>query len=101
MSDLAFGAKQTYEEYYVEFNFVNDLAEEDTVATATVVAMDGVVDVTDTLTDVDEQTISGTSVFVWVMGGSTGVTYVITCQIVSSVYGEKYEAEADLPVLET
>ena len=118
MSDLVFGAKQPYEAYYVEFDFVNDIADEDSISSATVVAKNGAIDVTATLTDVTKQLIDGiadvtwdaytdavklaakaTVVSVWVMAGTTGVTYVITCQIVT-VDGEKYEAEADLQVLE-
>ena len=101
MSDLAFGAKQPYEEYYVEFDFVNDMDENDTIASTEVVVMDGVNDVTDVLTDFSRQLISDTRVSVWIMGGVTGTTYVITCKITTSVLAELYECEANLLVQET
>ena len=103
MSNLVFGTKQPYEEYYVTFDFVNDMDEDDSIANenATITVMNGAVDVTATLTDVDKQTASGTKVFVWVRGGTTATTYVITCKIVTTVLAEKYETEADLPVAET
>ena len=95
-----FGTKQPYEEYYVEFNFKNDLGTE-TASSATVTATlttEG--DSTTTITTAALQYLSTTSVFVWVKAGASGSSYKITAKVVGSA-GSKYELEAMLPVLET
>lgn len=98
MSDLAFDDKQPYEAYYVQFDFVSELGVGDSIESTVVTAKNGDTDVTSTLTD-STPVISGTAVKVWVRAGTTGITYVITCKIVT-VNNEQYEAEADLIVLE-
>lgn len=101
MSDLVFGAKQPYEEYYIYFDFVNDIAGEDSVDTYTIVIEDSDDnDVTDDLTDSGENYAEGTRVYVWIKGGSSGMTYTITCKIVTAVNAEKFESDADITVTE-
>lgn len=96
---LAFSAKQSYEEYFVAFNFARVITSGTTISSATVIVYDAVgAVVTSTLTDVDKQSISGTKIFVWVRGGSEQ-TYKITCRIVMS-NSEKFEQDAELPVTE-
>ena len=100
MSDLAFGPKQPYEEYFVDFDFVNEIADDDHVESAEVTVLDeDGANVTDDITDEAKQTTSGTKVSIWIMAGETGKTYTLTCQIVTAVLAEKYESEADLDVL--
>ena len=101
MSDLQFGPKQPYEEYFIDFDFVNEIADDDRVGTATVTAADeDGDDVTDDITDESKQSESGTKVSIWIMGGESGKTYTITCQIVTAVLAEKYESEADISIAE-
>lgn len=86
--------KQPYEEYYIEFNFKNDIVIGDSIETAAAtVTPDGLV------IDHSIQSIDGNSVYVWVSSGNSKVTYVISCKIVT-VNGEKYELDAQLPVVE-
>ena len=102
MSNLVFGAKQPYEEYFIEFDFVNDIDDADSIESAEVTVMDGDDDVTDTLTGGDaKQSVLGTKVSVWIKGGTTGTTYTITCKIITTVLAEKYEAESEITVTET
>lgn len=98
-----FGSKQTYEAYYVTFDFVNVMAREDTIASATVTATGpnpATTDVTSTVTTAGLQNINGSRVNVWVKAGTSASTYTITCKIVTGA-GEKFEFEAGLPVLDT
>ena len=101
MSELEFGAKQPYEEYFVEFDFVNEIADDDSIESAEITVMDGVTDVTDDVTSIAKQSVLGTKVSFWIMAGETGKTYIITCKVITAVLAEKYEAEADLEVLST
>jgi hypothetical protein len=99
MSDLQFGPKKSYEEYFIDFDFVNEIDDDDYIDSAIVTVMDGVDDVTDDLTDEASQTISGAKVSVWIKGGVSGTTYIITCQIVTATLVEKYESDADIEIL--
>lgn len=96
----AFDSKQPWEEYHVGFNF-SALLGEDTIATASVSAIDLETgdDVTDTITDSDEQITSGSMVYVWVRSGSDGGRYRITCRVTSSS-GSRWELDGLLPVSE-
>ncbi len=96
----AFDAKQPYEAYYVDFDFVNVLGDSDEIHEATVTAVDGNgADVTATIISTVKQSIVSPKVYVWVMAGTTGQTYTITCKIVTDNL-EKYEKEATLAVTE-
>lgn len=97
----AFDAKQSYEAYYIDFDFVNVIGTDDEISTAavTVADPDGA-DVTTTLTNEVNQQIVSPKVLIWVRAGTTGKTYTFTCKIVT-VDGEKYEEEATLAVLDT
>ena len=96
----AFDPKQPYEAYYVDFDFVNVLVDDDTISTATISAVDeDSADATATITDVTKQDIDSPKVYVWVRAGTTGKTYTITCKIVCTS-GEKYELEGTLAVTE-
>lgn len=95
-----FGAKQPWEEYYVRFNFENDLGSEE-VDQISVVAIDlsDDSDVTSTLTDSGAQANTTIAVDVWVRAGTAGQEYKITCKITGNS-GSKYELEGILPVVE-
>ena len=96
----AFGDKQPYEAYYVDFDFVNVIVSDDTISTATVsVVDDDSNNVTGTITDITKQDIDSPKVYVWVRAGTTGKTYTITCKIVCES-GEQYELEGTLEVTE-
>jgi len=89
----SFPDKQSYEEYYISFNFFRLLAKgNDTIATATVGVVDAAgADKTSTLTDVAKQSVVTPRVYVWVKGG-TVQRYKITCQI-TTVGGKKWEMD--------
>lgn len=76
-----FRTKQPAEAYFIEFDFKNKIGTAVTVSSAVVSAkiVSTGVDVTDTITTVGSQTVSGQSAYVWVKAGSTGVDYQITC----------------------
>jgi hypothetical protein len=94
------GSKQPYEEYFITFDFANYLGVEH-IATAAVTAADEAdgTDKTATVTTAGYQTITDTTVNVWVKGGTTAHKYKITCKIVGAS-GSKYELDAILPVME-
>jgi len=96
----AFGNKQPYDEYFVDFDFTKDLTGVDTVKTATVTAVDDIgADATAVITKVASQSITSRKVYVWVNGGVDGTMYVITCKIVTT-NGEKYEKDGEIFVEE-
>lgn len=99
----AFGKKQPWDAYFVDFDFTNLLTTGDTIHSATVTAtnISTGADVTDTITTVASQSIVSPKVFVWVKGGTSGVNYKITCRVVThSTPAEQYELDAKLPVME-
>lgn len=101
MSDLSFGAKQPYEEYFITFDFVNEIDSSDSIESAEITVVDSNGgDVTDDLTDFSKESVTGTKVYVWIQGGITGNTYTITCRVITTVLGEMYEVDADIAVLE-
>lgn len=92
-----FDPKQPSEAYYVQFDFT-EAVDDETVASAVVTAVDSDgVSVTATITNVNKQVITSPSVYVWVMAGTAGETYTITCVATSSI-GEIYELDAKLPI---
>jgi hypothetical protein len=94
----SFGCKQSYEAYYIAFDFFRLIVPGDTVESADVIATDSTeTDVTSELIDSDVQTITGTQINVYVMGGTSGQTYKLTCKITTTA-GEKYEMEASIIV---
>ena len=96
---LEFSPKQSFEEYYISFNFSRVITPLTNIESATVVVVDEAgEDVTDELTDVSKQNIDGNKVTVWVMGGDEQI-YKITCQIVMD-NGEKFEQDATIQVTE-
>ena len=99
MSIRVLDAKQPYEEYYIKFDFTNVIGTAE-IDSSVVSAIDSSgADATTTVTKVANQLIATPYVNVWVQGGVTGERYTITCKIVTDA-GEKYELEAELPVVE-
>lgn len=96
-----FGAKQPYEEYFIQFDFSNDLGSSEEIDTINVSAVDmsDDSDVTGTLTDATQQANTTTAVNVWIRAGTSGSEYKVTCKIVGNA-GSKYELEGILPVIE-
>jgi hypothetical protein len=95
MTIPSFGNKQPYEEYYVSFNFSNDLTSGEITSAVVTVEDENGADVTSSI--VSNTFINGgCRVFAFVKGG-TEQTYKMTCKIVCS-NTEKYEKEAYLPV---
>jgi hypothetical protein len=96
----AFGPKQPYDEYYVDFDFSKDLVSPDAVSVASVTATDeNGADATLVITSAIKQSITSPKVFVWVKGGVDRTMYVITCKIVTT-NGEKYEKDGEIFVEE-
>lgn len=79
-----FRTKRPAEAYYVEFDFSDLLSV--TIASAVVTAkiISTGVDATSTITTAASQSITGTSVYVWVTGGTDGLDYQITCVATAS-----------------
>ena len=95
-----FSEKQPYEEYFVSFNFTRVITPDTVITNSTVIAYDeDDNDVTATITDQAQQSNTDTKVYVKVRGGASGVTYKITCRIVTS-NGERFEMDGELPVIE-
>lgn len=95
-----FSSKQPSEAYFVEFDF-GDYAGSAIISSANVTAkiVSTGVDVTTTIIDSAKQTISGTSVYVWIKAGTDGTDYQITC-IATASDGSIYELEGLLLVAE-
>jgi hypothetical protein len=94
-----FDSKQSWEEYYLAFNFFRVMRAEEGILSAEVsVVNDEDEDVTTALTDETKQSISGTQVIFYIRGGTSGVKYKITCRATTTT--EKYELDADLTVLD-
>lgn len=93
--------KQPYEEYYIAFDFVNVIGTA-VIVSATVSAIDSLgADATSVVTTVANQSIHSPQVDVWIKGGVSGEHYTITCKIATNTTPpEKYELEAELPVVE-
>lgn len=92
-----FDPKQPSEAYYVQFDFT-EAVDSETISSAVVTAVDSSgASATATIINTSKQTITSPSVYVWVMAGTDGETYTITCVMTSSV-GEIYELDAKLPV---
>lgn len=91
--------KQPYEEYYIKFDFTNVIGTAE-ISSSVVSAIDSSgADATTTVTKDASKVNETPYVNVWVQGGVTGERYTITCKIVTNS-GEKYELEAELPVVE-
>lgn len=95
----SFGEKQSWEEYYVSFNFVRLVDKSTTIQSVIVIVFDEDNNiVTDTLIDAEKTLISGTRILIFVRGGSNQV-YKITCRITCE-NGECFEEDGELPVIE-
>lgn len=96
-----FDPKQPSEEYYLRFNFENDIDDETVSLVDSVVAIDlgDGSDVTSTVIDNTKQQNDDVSVYVWAQAGASGRRYKITVQITCSE-GSQYELEGILPVFE-
>ena len=98
-----FDPKQPNEEYYLSFNFTDDLNDEDeeisSVDSVVVTDLSDDSDVTTTLTDPVEQLNDENKVYVWVKGGTSGKRYKITVQI-TGTEGSIFELEGILPVFD-
>ena len=96
----AFGNKQSYEAYFIAFDFFKVIPSGDTISTAEVVVLDPEgVDVTIILTDSAKLNISGLQVDVFIQNGESGKIYKITCRIVTDKT-EKYEMDASITVID-
>ena len=97
-----FGDKQPYEEYYLKFDFSEEIAENDSVdtLTATVIKTEDNSDVSATMLDGTKDYVSGTDAYVWIKGGVTETAYIVTCRIETSVLKERYELEGAITVRE-
>ena len=95
------GSKQPYEEYFVAFDF-SELIGSASLASATVIVYDSTgATVTTALTVVANQTLSTSSVNVFICGGTTDQEYKVTCKVkTDAVPHEHYELDATLPVAE-
>ena len=96
-----FGTKQSYEAYYVSFDFINVLTTADSIASAVVTAAEGAEDKTTIVTTAANQNLTRTRVNVWIKAGSSGHTYILTCKIVTTLHAELFEMDVELPVLDT
>ena len=97
MSIRSFGAKTTYEEYYIAFGFLRPIDDRATIVTAEVVAYDALnVDKSSVLLSAGKQIIGEKRVNVWVNGG-TAQRYKLRCRILTST-GEKYGQSGYLEV---
>ena len=96
---LEFSPKQSFEEYYVVFNFSRVITPLTTILSTLVTVYDeSDVEVTDILTDSTKLSVLGSKVYVWVRGGSEQI-YKITCKIYMS-NNERFEQDAELQVQE-
>ena len=97
------GAKQPYEEYYVEFDFTNYLgtAHIDSIDEVSAVEMASGEDETDAVTDATRQANDEHIVYVWIRAGEDGCRYKLNCRIIADdAEGSKYELDGILPVVE-
>ena len=78
-----FDPKQPSEEYYLGFDFTEDLDDEVVASAAfTIIDTDNDdEDVTDTLSDSTFQVNNGKWAYVWIQGGTNGHKYKITCKV--------------------
>jgi len=98
-----FGKKQPSEAYYIAFDFTNVITTGDSIATATITAIDlgDGTSATDTITTAAEQVIVSPKVYVWIKAGTADHNYKITCKITTNADpSEIYELDARLPVSE-
>lgn len=95
-----FTSKQPAEEFAISFDFTEVLGAE-TIASATITAIDqaSLVVMTATILDATQQSNTNTVVYGWVQAGTSGHSYVITCLITGSL-GSIYELDGILPVSE-
>lgn len=92
-----YSSKQSWEEYFLGFNFENVLdGEAISSAVVSVADSDGET-VTDTLVDAAKQNIDGTIVYFWIRAGTNGQTYKITCKATGAL-GSKYEFDATITI---
>ena len=97
-----FGDKQPYEEYYLKFDFTEELAESDSIdeITATVIQVSDDSDTSPTMLDPTKDYADGSNAYVWIKGGTTDTVYLVTCKVTTSVLKEKYELEGSITVRE-
>ena len=98
----AFGSKQPFEEYFIKFDFSEDISASDSVASGSVTIIDTADDssTASTMLDNTKDYADGDDYYVWIKGGTDGHVYQITCKITTTVLGEKYELDGILPVRE-
>jgi uncharacterized phiE125 gp8 family phage protein len=96
-----FRDKQANEAYFIEFDFTNMADTAPTISSAVVSAkiVSTGVDATATITTAGSQTVSGSSVNVWVKAGTTGTDYQITC-VATASDGSVYELEGLMLVVD-
>ena len=98
-----FGNKQPYEEYYLKFNFSEDMAAADSISTITAVVTTldtAATDVSATMLDATQEYSVGQNAYVWIKGGTDAQLYLVTCKILTTTLGEKYELEGSILVRE-
>lgn len=76
-----FDDKQPSEEYYLGFDFTEDMGSEDIASAAFTILDedDDDKDVTTTLSDATNQTNIGKIAYLWIQAGTDGHRYKITC----------------------
>jgi len=100
MALTTFGNKQSYEAYFIAFDFFKVVPSGDTITSAEVVVLNPEgVDVTTILTDSVKLNISGLQVDVFIQNGESPKTYKTTCRIVTDKT-EKYEMDASITVID-
>ena len=95
--------KSAWEEFYILFNFTNDLAAEDftaeDIASVEVTAVDSDGDdATSTIIDATNQVTDGCKAYVWLQAGISGESYTITCRVTGES-GSKFQYTATLLIL--
>ena len=90
--------KQPGEEYYIGFDFEDDIGTE-TISSAVVTVTCEDVNVTDTFTVLADQAIINPIVYVKITGGTSGSNYKIEC-VATCSEGSIYEMNAYITVLD-
>jgi len=98
---MLLASKQPYEEYFITVTFGDFVDTSETVASYTItVADEAGGDVTSTILDTTKTVNNGTSLSLWVRGGTSDNAYTILFKVTGSD-GQKVEKELVLPVLDT
>jgi len=95
----ALGNKDPEEDFYIGFNFENDLIfDGDSIASA-VVTESGGSGPSDVILDGTKQRIASPYVYVWLQNGVSGTTYTLKCLATSILYSEVFKRTGEIEVL--